>query len=87
MDSFINFFQTDKLNLFDIVAAIIILFNIISSTKRGFVLSLIHFLKWVIAFLIAKFSISYVLPYINKIIENEGDNYINTLTSNPFGSL
>jgi membrane protein required for colicin V production len=71
MDSFLNFFQTDKLNLFDIIAAIIFLFNIISSTKRGFVLSLIHFLKWVIAFLIAKFSISYVFPYINKIIENE----------------
>jgi len=70
MDSFLNFFQTDKLNLFDIIAAIFFLFNIISSTKRGFVLSLIHFLKWVIAFLIAKFSISYVFPYINKIIEN-----------------
>ena len=71
MDSFLNFFQTEKLNLFDIIAAIIVLFNIISSTKRGFVLSLTHFLKWVFAFLIAKFSIPYVLPYVSKIIENE----------------
>ena len=71
MDSFQNFFQTDKLNLFDIIATIIVLFNLVASTKRGFVLSLIHFLKWVIAFLIAKFSIPYVFPYVNKILENE----------------
>ena len=71
MDSFLNFFQTNKLNLFDIIAAVIVLINIISSTKKGFVLSLIHFLKWVIAFLVAKFSIPYVLPYVNKIIEND----------------
>ncbi len=71
MDSFLNFFQTDKLNLFDIIAAIIVLLNIITSTKRGFVLSLIHLFKWVIAFLIAKFSIPYFFPYVNKIIENE----------------
>ena len=71
MDSFQNFFQTDKLNIFDIITAIIFLFNIISSTKRGFVLSLTHFSKWVFAFLIAKYSIPYALPYISKIIENE----------------
>jgi membrane protein required for colicin V production len=71
MDSIQNFFQTNKLNIFDIITAIIFLFNIISSTKRGFVLSLTHFLKWIIAFIIAKYSIPYALPYISKIIENE----------------
>ncbi len=71
MDSFINFFQSKNINVFDIIVAIIILFNLISSLKKGFVLSLIFFLKWIIAFIIAKYSIPYVLPYISKIIENE----------------
>ena len=71
MDSFINFFQFKNINVFDIIVAIIILFNLISSLKKGFVLSLVSFLKWIIAFIIAKYSIPYVLPYISKIIENE----------------
>ena len=71
MDNFINFFQSNKINIFDIIVAIIILFNLISSLKKGFVLSLIYFLKWIIAFIIAKFSIPYALPYVGKIIENE----------------
>jgi membrane protein required for colicin V production len=71
MDNFINFFQSNKINIFDIIVAIIILFNLISSLKKGFVLSLIYFLKWIIAFIIAKFSIPHVLPYVGKIIENE----------------
>ena len=71
MDSFINFFQSKNINVFDIIVAIITLFNLISSLKKGFVLSLVSFLKWIIAFIIAKYSIPYVLPYINKIIENE----------------
>ena len=71
MDNFINFFQSNKINIFDIIVAIIILYNLISSLKKGFVLSLIYFLKWIIAFVIAKFSIPYALPYVSKIIENE----------------
>ena len=71
MDSFINFFQSKNINVFDIIVAIIILFNLISSLKKGFVLSLVSFLKWIIAFIIAKYSIPYVLPYISKVIENE----------------
>jgi len=71
MDSFLNLFQTNKFNLFDIIVVTIIIVNVISSTKKGFVLSLISFLKWIIAFIIAKFSIPYALPYVGKIIENE----------------
>lgn len=71
MDNFINFFQSNKINIFDITVAVIILFNLISSLKKGFVLSLISFLKWIIAFIIAKFSIPYAFPYVSKIIENE----------------
>ena len=71
MDNLINFFQSNNINIFDIIVAIIILFNLISSTKKGFGLSLISFLKWIIAFIVAKFSIPYALPYVSKIIENE----------------
>ena len=71
MDSFLSLFQTNKFNLFDIIVVTIIIVNVISSTKKGFVLSLISFLKWIIAFIIAKFSIPYALPYVGKIIENE----------------
>ena len=78
MDSFLNLFQTNKFNLFDIIVVTIIIVNVISSTKKGFVLSLISFLKWIIAFIIAKFSIPYALPYVGKIIENESTaNYLN----------
>jgi membrane protein required for colicin V production len=71
MDNFLNFFQSNKINIFDIIVAIIILYNLISSLKKGFVLSLIYFLKWIIAFIVAKFTIPYALPYVNEIIENE----------------
>jgi membrane protein required for colicin V production len=71
MDNFINFFQSNKINIFDIIVATIVLFNLISSLKKGFVLSLIYFLKWIIAFIVAKFTIPYALPYVNEIIENE----------------
>ena len=71
MDNFISFFESIKINIFDIIVSIVIIFNVISSTKKGFVLSVITFLKWIIAFIIAKFSIPYVLPYINEIIQNE----------------
>jgi membrane protein required for colicin V production len=71
MDNFINFFQSIKINTFDTIVFVIIIFNLFSSTKKGFVLSVISFLKWIIAFVIAKFSIPYVLPYINEIIKNE----------------
>ena len=71
MDNFLNFFQSNKINIFDVIVAIIILFNLISSLKKGFVLSLIYFLKWIIAFIIAKFSIPYALPYVSEIIKNE----------------
>jgi membrane protein required for colicin V production len=71
MDNLINFFQSNKINIFDIIVATIVLFNLISSLKKGFVLSLIYFLKWIIAFIVAKFTIPYALPYVNEIIENE----------------
>ena len=71
MDNFLSFFQSKNLNVFDVIVATIILFNLISSLKKGFVLSLVSFLKWIIAFIIAKYSIPYILPYISKIIENE----------------
>ncbi|NCU69475.1 MAG: CvpA family protein [Candidatus Fonsibacter ubiquis] len=71
MDSFISFFESIKINTFDVIVSVVVLFNIISSTKKGFVLSVISFLKWIIAFVIAKFSIPYVVPYINEIIKNE----------------
>jgi len=50
MDSFISFFESIKINTFDVIVSVIVLFNIISSTKKGFVLSVISFLKWIIAF-------------------------------------
>jgi membrane protein required for colicin V production len=71
MDNSINFFQSYNINIFDTIVTVVILVNLISSTKKGFVLSLISFLKWIIAFIVAKFSIPYALPYVSKIIENE----------------
>ena len=44
MDSFISFFESIKINIFDIIVSVIVLFNIISSTKKGFILSVITFL-------------------------------------------
>jgi len=41
MDSFISFFESIKINTFDVIVSVIVLFNIISSTKKGFVLSVI----------------------------------------------
>jgi membrane protein required for colicin V production len=76
MNNFIELFQFDKINTFDVIVIIVIIFNLITSTKKGFVLSLLSFFKWIIAFVVAKFSIPLVLPYVSKIIENESTGRI-----------
>ena len=71
MDSIIKFLNDYHITIFDFLAAAVLIFNIIKSLNNGFFLSLIYFLRWVLAFIIAKYSNTYVGSYIDKVINNQ----------------
>jgi len=71
MDFFFDFFKQNQITIFDLIVLIILLFNLILSFKRGFILSLIYFFKLIIAFIISKTTYEFFSFYIEKIIENK----------------
>lgn len=79
MDNFFDFFKQSQITIFDGIAISILLFNLILSLKRGFVLSLVYFFKIVIAFIIAKSTYQMLSLYAEKIIENK--DYALTLSA------
>ena len=71
---FENFFNT--LNLFDIFFFIVIIFSIIQCFLKGFSLSLISFMKWVLSTLITIILVPKFQPTVSEYIESEFINSI-----------
>jgi len=71
MDFFFDSFKQGKITIFDLIVLIILIFNLILSFKRGFILSLIYFFKIIIAFIISKITYESFSFYVEKIIENK----------------
>ena len=63
-------FVGDKVVLFDIIFLIFIIYFSIQCFSKGFFMSLISFLKWVLALVITIILVPRIEPYISDYIEN-----------------
>ena len=65
-----------NINLFDIAVAIIMIYSIIQCFLKGFSLSLISFMKWVLSTIITIILVPKLQPYVSDYIESEFINNI-----------
>ena len=61
---------TDYINLFDIFFFIILIYNVIQCFLKGFSLSLISFMKWVLSLLITIISVPKLQPIVSEYIQS-----------------
>ena len=66
----------DNFNLFDIIFLIILIYNIIQCFLKGFSLSLISFMKWVLSTIITIILVPRFQPVVSEYIESEFVNNI-----------
>ncbi len=75
MNDLLNNF-IDKVNLLDIIFFIILTYNIIQCFLKGFSLSLISFMKWVLSTIITIILVPKLQPMVSEYIQSE---FINNL--------
>ena len=69
-----NFFN--NLNLFDVFFIIILIYNVIQCLLKGFSLSLISFMKWILSVVITIILIPRIQPLVGEYIQSEFVNNI-----------
>ena len=74
MDFFKNFFN--NFNLFDVIVFLIFIYCIIQCFIKGFSLSLISFMKWVLSTIITIILVPKLQPVVSDYIESEFVNNI-----------
>ena len=70
MDSLISLIR-ENIVLFDIIFLIFILYFAIQCFAKGFFLSLVSFLKWILALVITIILVPKLEPYVSDYVENE----------------
>ena len=75
MTDFLNQFF-DKINLFDIFFSIILTYNVIQCFFKGFSLSLISFMKWILSTLITIILVPKFQPLVSEYIQSEFINSV-----------
>ena len=70
MDSFFSLIR-ENLNIFDIIFSIIIIYFSLQCFAKGFFISLISFLKWVLALIITIIAVPKLEPYVSDFINND----------------
>ena len=70
MDNFISLVR-ESIILFDIIFLLLIVYFSIQCFTKGFLLSLVSFLKWVLALIITIILVPKIEPYISNYINNE----------------
>tara|TARA_B100000959_G_scaffold212195_1_gene223122 strand:+ start:884 stop:1429 length:546 start_codon:yes stop_codon:yes gene_type:complete len=70
MDNFISFVR-EEIVLFDIIFLIFIIYFSFQCFAKGFVLSLMSFLKWILALIITIIVVPKVEPYISNYVDNQ----------------
>ena len=70
LDNFISF-VTENIVLFDVIFFILIIYFAIQCFAKGFFLSLMSFLKWVLALIITIILVPKFEPYISNYIDNQ----------------
>ena len=69
MEKFLEVFQ--QLTLFDIIYLLITVYFIIKCLKDGFVLSILSFSKWIIAYILTIIIFPRVKPYFKNTLDSE----------------
>ena len=70
MDNFISLVR-ENIILFDIIFLLLIVYFSIQCFTKGFLLSLVLFLKWVLALIITIILVPKIEPYVSNYINNE----------------
>ena len=65
-----------SVNLFDIAVAIVMIYTIVQCFLKGFSLSLISFMKWVLSTIITIILVPKLQPYVSDYIESEFINNV-----------
>ena len=68
-DAIFKFFDT--MSIVDLLYLIITILSLISCYKRGFVLSILSLVKWLLAYVVTLILFPRVKPYVKDIIDNE----------------
>ncbi len=73
-----NFFENflDKINLFDIFVLVIFLYCIVQCFLKGFSLSVISFMKWVLSTIVTIFLVPKLQPTVSDYIESDFINNV-----------
>ncbi len=73
-----NFFETflSNINLFDGIVLIIFIYCVIQCFTKGFSLSLISFMKWIISTVVTIILVPKLQPYVSEYIESEFVNNV-----------
>ena len=70
MDNILNFIK-ENIGLFDIIFLILVFYFSIQCFTKGFFLSLMSFLKWLLALIITIILVPKLEPYVSDYIKNE----------------
>ena len=70
MDNFISLVR-ESIILFDIIFLLLIVYFSIQCFAKGFLLSLVSFLKWVLALIITIILVPKIEPYVSNYVNNE----------------
>ena len=74
LDFFENYFS--KINLFDSIFLILMFYNIITCFLKGFSLSLISFMKWVLSLILTIILVPRLQPIVENYIESDFINNV-----------
>ena len=74
MNDLINIFN--NLNLFDLFFSIILFYNVIQCFVKGFSLSIISFMKWIISLVVTIILVPKFQPIVSEYIESEFINSV-----------
>ena len=69
LDTLVNFYKTTS--ILDLIYLVITIWSLISSYKKGFILSILSMAKWLLAYVITLILFPRVKPYVKDVINNE----------------
>ena len=69
VDAFKDFFEASS--IIDLIYIAITIWSLISCYKKGFVLSILSMVKWLLAYIVTLILFPRIKPYVENIIDNE----------------
>ena len=69
LDEFVDIYKSSS--ILDIFYVVITIFSLIKCYKKGFVLSILSMIKWLLAYIITLLIFPKIKPYLKNIIDNE----------------